>query len=87
MFIVFGKETCPYCINTRSLLDESKKKYIYLPLEEEENVDYVSELKLLKLIPETHKTVPKVIKFKKKKGRSEFIGGYEDLLDYFEKKV
>ena len=51
MFIVFGKETCPYCINTRSLLDESKKKYIYLPLEEEENVDYVSELTLLKLIP------------------------------------
>ena len=86
MFIVFGKETCPYCINTKTLLDESRKKYIYLPLEEEQNSDYVDKLISLKLIPEIHTTVPKVIKFKKKKGKSIFIGGYEDLLDYFERK-
>jgi len=86
MFIVFGKSYCPYCNNTVKVLKDSRKRYIYLPLEEENNQKYVEELIILGLIPKTYNTIPKIIKYKKNKGKSKFIGGYEELVDYFYRK-
>ena len=80
MIIVFGKEYCPYCQNTKKMLTERENKFRYFPLEEEKNQTLVNELRKLELIPESHRTVPIVINYKDRKPR--FIGGQDDLVKF-----
>lgn len=78
MIIVFGKEYCPYCKNTKKML--IGKENTYFPLEDQKNQTLVNELRKLELIPESHKTVPIVINYKYRKPR--FIGGHDDLVKF-----
>ena len=82
MIIIFGKEYCPYCLNSRKILDEKKCVYSYFPLEESRNEEVVEKLKKLELIPYSHKTVPIVINYKDRKPK--FIGGNNDLIKFLE---
>ena len=82
MIIVFGKEYCPYCQNTRNLLTEKNRQFRYFPLEEEKNQTLVENLRNLELIPESHKTVPIVINYENRK--PVFIGGNDDLVNFLE---
>ena len=80
MIIIFGKEYCPYCLNSKKVLTEKKHEFTYFPLEENRNEVIVNKLKNLDFIPKTHKTIPIVINYKNKK--AEFIGGNDDLMEF-----
>ena len=82
MFIIFGKSYCPYCRNACDILKKSNKKHLFLSLDKNINQEHLDELINLELIPTTYNTIPKVIKYKKNKNKSKFIGGYEDLVKY-----
>lgn len=79
MLIIFGKEYCPYCKNSKKILEESTKEFKYFPLEETKNQQLVENLRELKLIPENHTTVPIVINYKDRKPL--FIGGNSELVN------
>jgi glutaredoxin len=83
MILIFGKEYCPYCQNSRKIIKESNRKHMYFPLEKENNVDMVNQLRKYDFIPESHNTVPIVISYIKK--IPKFIGGYDDLELYLSK--
>lgn len=84
MILIFGKEYCPYCKNSRKIIEESKKEHMYFPLEKQDNMDTVNELRKYKLIPEHHNTVPIVISYIKRVPK--FIGGNDDLELYLNNK-
>ena len=83
MILIFGKEYCPYCQNSRRIIKESKKEHMYFPLEQQSNQDTVNQLRKYELIPENHNTVPIVISYIKRKPL--FIGGNDDLEKYLSK--
>ncbi len=73
--IVWSKTSCPYCVNAKNLLVQ--KGY-----EIEERVignGYTKE-QLLESVPMA-RTVPQIFL------DGEYIGGYEDLVKYFEKNI
>jgi glutaredoxin len=80
MFIIFGKSYCGYCKNLKKQLKKSKEKFLYLPLEEDENNGHLKELKEYKLVPQSYSTVPVVILYKNDKAK--FIGGHDKTLDF-----
>ena len=80
MLIIFGKEYCPYCQNSRKILTNRENLFTYFPLEEEKNQLLVKKLRNLKLIPTNHQTVPIVINYKNRKPK--FIGGHDDLVNF-----
>ena len=80
MLIVFGKEYCPYCQNTKKMLKEKGCKYTYFPLEDVKNNKLVTILRNLKLIPKNHNTIPIVINYKHRK--PIFIGGSDKIVDF-----
>ena len=82
MIIVFGKDYCPYCQNTKKILTNDKRDFTYFRLEEEKNKILVDKLRALQLIPESHRTVPIVINYKNRK--PIFIGGNDDLVNFLE---
>jgi len=82
MIIVFGKDYCPYCQNTKKILTNDKRDFTYFRLEEEKNKILVDKLRTLQLIPESHRTVPIVINYKNRK--PIFIGGNDDLVNFLE---
>jgi glutaredoxin len=77
-YLVIGKETCPYCVKAKELLDANGLGYHYAELN---NVN-PSDMKALKEIAaEVGKellTVPQIFKYKKGGGLT-FIGGYIEL--------
>ena len=80
MIIIFGKDYCPYCKNTKKILEEKNHDFTYFRLEEDKNEVLVDMLRKLELIPEPHRTVPIVINYKDRK--PVFIGGHDDLMNY-----
>ena len=80
MIIIFGKDYCPYCRNSKKMLEEKKSNFTYFPLEQEKNNVLVNKLRELELIPNNHRTVPIVINYKDRK--PSFIGGYDDLVKF-----
>jgi glutaredoxin len=74
MIILYTKDDCIWCEKAKTLLKEQKFSYHELLL----NKDYVKE-DLQNLLGEGKKvTVPQIII------NGKLIGGYEDLLEYFE---
>lgn len=73
--IVWSKPSCPYCIMAKKLLDQ--KGY-----EIEERVIGLgfTKVQLLEAVP-LARTVPQIFL------DNEHIGGYDDLVKYFEKNV
>lgn len=75
MYIVFGRESCWYCINTQSILKKKQKKYKFYDIDSDHYNSYISS------IPDSFNTVPRIIKETPKNKR--FIGGYDSLVLHF----
>ena len=71
LYIVKGKNSCPYCIETKKYLRKNKLKYRFY---NDDTSRYNSK------IPESYTTVPKIIHVKNK--NYHFVGGYSDLIKY-----
>ena len=80
---IYAWADCPFCVNAKELLQSNKKQFMFCCVDESPE--------LLSYIKETYNwiTVPMIIRLKRtspKKWEEEFVGGYSDLVKYFEKK-
>ena len=85
MLIIFGRDYCPYCQNSKKILNIKGIKYTYCSLEEKKNDKLVNILRELKLIPNNHNTIPIVINYINRK--PIFIGGYDKLVNFYMNKI
>lgn len=68
VFIVYGSNTCPYCIKAVDLLDETESLYMFYDLNAFDDTSVLEEI-----VPTNHTTIPIVFKGQR------FIGGYTEL--------
>lgn len=70
MFTIHSKETCPYCIKAKKLLEEKGIKY--------NEFIYKTEDEIKNFKAKGFKTFPQIY------NGDEHIGGYDSLLEYFD---
>ena len=73
-YIIFGRETCPFCVKAEQLLKEREKNYKFVNFQESQS-DILQEVKEAYDWP----TVPIIIQIKDQFEVS-IIGGYTDLV-------
>lgn len=78
-YLVFSKATCPFCLKAQELLENSNKDYKIVDFKESQQ-GLLQELKYAYNWP----TVPMV--FELKGTDIKLIGGYSDLVSYFEQR-
>lgn len=71
MYIIYGKDNCPYCDHAKKLLDSKQKVYEFKML----GIDYGKD-ELIALVPDA-RTVPQIFK------DGELIGGFDKLKESF----
>lgn len=86
MFIVYSKPNCPYCVQSKSLLDSKGLEYLELELDlgqaQQEGTNYVPMSQLEELVPGV-RTVPQI--FERLGGAApatKHIGGFTELKKY-----
>lgn len=75
-YIIYGRDNCPYCTKSTSMLDSMGIEYEYLDITKS---DILNEL--LERVPEA-KTVPQIFR-KEPGGELKHIGGYVEMVAYF----
>ena len=73
--IIYSKTNCVYCTKAKGLLDKLRLDYTEKKLEEFESVD-----KMLEDIGKQVRQLPQI------KINGDLIGGYNQLVEYFEKQ-
>ncbi len=79
-YILFVKETCPFCIKARDMLSERKIPFKEVVFQED-------QLGMLEEIKDAYswRTVPMI--FYRDENKVEFVGGYTDLVEYVDSNV
>lgn len=72
-YLVYGRSSCPYCIESTQLLDFAGLDYDFFDLEDDR--EFLEEAKQFY----KHPTVPIVLKIEGETGRVRLIGGCDDL--------
>lgn len=77
-YVVFAKETCPYCVKAIELLEDKEQNFKIVNFEQDQT-------NILEDIKEAYqwKTVPMIFKVSDDK-TIKFIGGYTDLTAVFD---
>ncbi len=70
--LVYSFETCPYCVNAKQLLTQKGYEYEERVIDRSQIKELVKKTKMM--------TVPQIFI------GEEFIGGYDDLVEYFKNK-
>ena len=80
-YILFIKETCPYCVKAVDILKEKELDYSVVKFN-----DTDAQLDLLEEVKTAYDwaTVPMV--FRKEGNQNEFIGGCDDLFQHLEQE-
>ena len=73
--VIYSKNNCQYCTKAKGLLDKLRLDYTEKKLEEFESVD-----KMLEDIGKQVRQMPQI------KINGDLIGGYNQLVEYFEKQ-
>lgn len=68
MFTIYSKNECPFCVQSKMLLDRLRIDY--------DVIDIESSREVYKSFKSKYKTVPQVF------NGEEYIGGFESLQDY-----
>lgn len=82
VWVVYGRDTCPFCRNSKRLISNALKKddeFIYIDIENVQKYDKQTVLDELKDDLNGHSTVPIVY------CNNEFIGGNSELNTYLKK--
>lgn len=89
MFIVYSKENCPYCVQSKALLNSKGLEYIELMLDlgqaKKADTEYIFLKDLEKLLPGVS-SVPQI--FERLGGAApatQHIGGFKELREYLSK--
>ncbi len=75
-YIIYGRNTCPYCRMAIDLLDEAGKESIFFDFSEDPQA--IIEAKEFY----EKETVPIIVENNKFSGKTKLIGGYSDLVKY-----
>mgnify|MGYP001169553579 FL=1 len=75
-YVLFVKDSCPFCIKAQDLLTEKQEKFKTVNFEDDQS-DILKEMKDACSWP----TVPMIFEVKKDFD-IKFIGGYSDLLEH-----
>tara|TARA_R100001082_G_scaffold74992_1_gene43356 strand:- start:835 stop:1080 length:246 start_codon:yes stop_codon:yes gene_type:complete len=77
-YVLFAKESCPFCVKAEHLLQKQEKEYKLVNFEKDQE-------SVLQEIKEAYKwpTVPMIFKVGDDK-LITFVGGYTDLIEHFE---
>lgn len=75
-YIVYGRETCPYCRMAIDLLTEKEKESVFFDFSEDPEA--ITEAKNFY----SFETVPIILENNKSSGNTKLIGGYSDLVEY-----
>ena len=77
-YVMYIKKTCPFCVKAQRFLQEQKKDFKIVDFEENDNV--------LQNIKEAYNwsTVPMIFELEDQEHNIKLIGGYTDLLEYFQ---
>lgn len=70
---------CPYCLRSKNLLIEKGEQFEYC------SVDHSNELLNYYKKVYNHKTVPIIVKLNTENDNAEFIGGFSELRELFER--
>lgn len=71
MYIVYGRDNCPACEQTKKLLESKKLEFKYLKVGSDVTID-----ELLQKCPEPIRTVPQIFK------DNDYIGGFDQCYKY-----
>lgn len=78
-FTVFGKENCPYCVRAKELLQSKMLEFGYYDVQADKfTLDHMND-RVTVATGGPAKTVPQIFV------DSEYIGGYTDLVEFFNK--
>lgn len=80
-FAVYGKESCPHCINAVELLKEKEIEHAYIDLDKD-----AEALKFIK--SEGHRRIPVIFSINESEGQSEWtlVGGFSELCKFLNEK-
>ena len=78
-FVMFTKKACPYCKRAVDKMEKEEHDYEIVQLDKNPN-----SLKMIKNLY-GWETVPIILEYHSDE-RQTFVGGYTDLLEYFEEK-
>ena len=76
-FIVYGRESCPWCVRAVNFLDILRQEKVFLNMEEDR--EGLEEAKAFY----KWRTVPMIIENNLDTGEVKFIGGYDSLKERF----
>ena len=74
---IYAWTECPYCIKARELLTSKDQQFMFCCIDESKE--------LLNWVKSKYNwlTVPLIVRVNGTTGEEEFIGGYTDLVEYF----
>lgn len=75
-FLVYGRSSCPYCVESTDLLGFAGLDYNFFDLEEDR--EFLEEVKRFY----NHSTVPIVLSIDGPTGKVKLIGGCDDLRNW-----
>jgi glutaredoxin len=81
MYIIYGKDNCPFCERAKALLTQKGLEFSYLVLGE-----HYDREELLQLAPDA-KSVPQIWMIGEDPETTKYIGGYNDLEASFNHEV
>jgi len=76
-YLVYGRQSCPYCRKAIDLLSEKDKESIFFDFSEDPEA--IQEAKNFY----DQSTVPIILENNRSSGHTKLIGGYTDLVEYF----
>lgn len=80
-YLVYGRRSCPFCVKAINLLESRSEENIFFDFSEDP--ESITEAKNFYKM----ETVPIIIQNNKIFGKTTLIGGYTDLVEYFNDQV
>ena len=80
-YLIYGRRTCPFCVKAVDFLESRGEENIFFDFSEDP--ESITEAKNFYNV----KTVPIIIQNNKNFGKTTLIGGYTDLVEYFNDQV
>lgn len=77
-YLVYGRSSCPFCQKAIDLLKENNKESVFFDFSEDPEA--IEDAKNFY----KHSTVPIILENNRSSGFTKFIGGYDDLVEYFD---
>ena len=74
-FFVYGRGNCPFCVMACDLLAALEEEFVFFDHQDDQDtLEYLKDFY-------KHSTFPMILENDKETGKTNFIGGYTELLD------